>query len=232
MKLAPSALPLRWLKGCATGFIALAAMATTALGHPHVSIDNRADIVLDDEGRIVAINVEWKFDEMYSLVAVEGLDGNGDGIYQSDEIHPLARENIEALREYSYFVDAKANGARIEFDEVTEYGNLFNNGVLTLYFRVPLKEPIDPASASFSFAVYDPTYYIAILLAEPDPIQIIGTLKEGCGLEIRKSAAEAENYQYSEDFWDQAQDNLGAMFAQTIALKCGEGPKQAASTVN
>lgn len=199
------------------------AMPGPAHAHPHVWIENRSDLVLDEAGRIVAINVEWKFDEMYSLVAVEGLDANSDGIYQADEIQSLAQENIEALKEYDYFVYAKVNGEKISYGEVTEYGNLFSGGVLTLYFRVPLASPVDPTKAEFTFSIYDPSYYIAIDLVEPDPVEIVGTLAPSCRIEIGKSVAEAQDFQYSEEFWAQeANEGMGAMFAQPVKLRCAE----------
>jgi len=207
-------------------FASLTIASGRAAAHPHVWIESRSDLVLDEQGRITAINVEWRFDEMYSTVAVEGLDANGDGIYEAEETQSLAKENVEALKEYDYFVYAEANGQKVAYGDVTEYGNLFSNGVLTLYFRVPLQQPIDPATTKFSYSIYDPSFYIAIELAKQDPIQILGKLASACHIDIGKSAAEAENFQYSEDFWDQeANKGMGAMFAQPISLQCGAPPQ-------
>lgn len=219
----------RWLARILTCLLVLAASASVATAHPHVTIDTRSDLVLDDKGQIIAINVEWTFDDMYSLAAVEGLDANGDGHYDPEEIHILATENIESLKEFDYFVYAKAKGEKVAYGEVTEFGNLFNKGVLTFYFRLPLAVPIDPSAVEFSYAIYDPSYYIAIGLAEADPIQVIGSLKDPCRIEVTKSAAEADNFQYTEEFWDaQANEGMGSMFAQTIAVKCDASEKKAA----
>jgi len=230
MILSRSGLAALWKTCCLTALVALAGSMSPAHAHPHVTIENRSDVVLNEQGQIVAINVEWKFDDMYSLAAVEGLDTNGDGEYTPDEIKEIATENIEALKEYDYFVDAKVNGQKIAFGHVTEYGNLFSKGILTMYFRVPLKEPVDPKAGAFSFAVYDPSYYIAIELPEADPIQVIGTLPEACRIDIGKSAAETENFQYTEEFWENdAKDGMGAIFARPIAIKCDGAEKQASN---
>ncbi|WP_137391758.1 DUF1007 family protein [Rhodoligotrophos defluvii] len=223
-----------WIRSLSLAVVALGFVAgagRTADAHPHVWIESRSDLVLDDEGRITAINVEWRFDEMYSLAAVEGLDANGDGIYEAEETQSLAKENIEALKEYDYFVYAQANGQKVPYGEVTEYGNLFANGVLTLYFRVPLATPVDPTNTNFTYSIYDPSFYIAIELPKQDPIQVLGTLASPCHIKISKSAAEAENYQYSEDFWDQeANKGMGAMFAQPISVDCTATAKKAADS--
>ncbi len=205
----------------AAAFAALFAAEKPAAAHPHVWIENRSDLVFDDQGRITAINVEWRFDEMYSQVAVEGLDANGDGIYEATETQALAQENIEALKEYDYFVTATAAGEKIKFGDVTEYGNLFSNGVLTFYFQVPLATPVDPRISETKLAVFDPSYYIAIVLAEKDPIQIIGALPSPCQVAVTKSAAEADNFQYTEDFWNkEANEGMGNLFAQTVQIQC------------
>jgi ABC-type uncharacterized transport system substrate-binding protein len=85
-------------------------VSAPALSHPHAWIETRSDVVFDDDGRITAINVEWVFDQWYSELAVEGLDTNNDGYYSAGELHPLARENLIALKDYGYFVYARSGG--------------------------------------------------------------------------------------------------------------------------
>jgi ABC-type uncharacterized transport system substrate-binding protein len=101
------------LRFCAAA-LACVALGSPALAHPHAWIETRSDVVFDDEGRIAAINVEWDFDQGYSEMAVEGLDENGDGFYSAGELHPLARENLIALKDYDYFVKARAGARRFD----------------------------------------------------------------------------------------------------------------------
>jgi ABC-type uncharacterized transport system substrate-binding protein len=91
----------------------LDARIATVQAHPHVWSDMRSDVVLNEKGEAVAINVEWIFDEGYTAAAIEGMDANGDGIYTSVELHPVVTENIAALKEFRYFVQAKAAGKDI-----------------------------------------------------------------------------------------------------------------------
>lgn len=204
--------------GVAAGLV----VSPPADAHPHVWIETVSDIVLDDRGRITAINVEWRFDEMYSQVAIEGLDANGDGTYEAQELRPLAEENIDALKDYDYFTYARAGGQKLAYGEVKEFGNTFKDGILTLYFQVPLAEPVDPKAADFTYTIHDPSFYIAIELAAKNAVSTVGALPDPCRVEIRQSAAAADNYEYSEDFWTQQQElnDMGALFAQPIALVC------------
>ncbi|QPC42234.1 DUF1007 family protein [Kaustia mangrovi] len=197
--------------------------AEPAHAHPHVWIETHSDVVFDEEGRIAAVNVEWQFDEMYSAVAIEGLDTDGNGRYDPEELQPLAAENISALKEYDYFTYLKANGEQVAYGDVTEFGQFYKDGYLSLYFTVPLAKPVDPRKADVEYAIYDPTFYIAIEPAPKEPVKMIGAAPASCRYEIRKSAAEADNFQYSEDFWTQqsnANEGMGAMFARPVDVVC------------
>ena len=60
-------------------------------------------MVFDDKGRIAAIRHHWLFDEEFSAYALQGLDTNRDGKYSAEELKPLAKENVESLKDYDYF---------------------------------------------------------------------------------------------------------------------------------
>ena len=56
-----------------------------------------------DKGAITGIDQVWFFDEFYTAMAVEGLDTNKDGKYSREELHELAKTNMEGLKEFGYF---------------------------------------------------------------------------------------------------------------------------------
>ena len=45
----------------------------------------------------------WRFDEGFSAYALQGLDTDRDGKYSADELAPLARENVELLKDFDFF---------------------------------------------------------------------------------------------------------------------------------
>ena len=210
---------------------ALASPPVTA--HPHAWIETRSDVVFDDQGRIAAINVEWAFDPDYSAMAIDGLDTNGDGFYSAGELLPLARENIAALKDYDYFVYARAGGEKISYAEVTEYGQILANGTLKMHFTLPLAGPVDPFAAEFVYRIYDPSFYIAIDFAEKEPLAALGKRPEPCTIELRPAPTGEEIDSTKQMLADkdqnwqpETQEDFGAMFARPVAVVCK--PKTAA----
>ena len=96
-------------------------------------------------------------------MATEGLDTNKDGMLSTDELEPLAKENIDNLKEWSYFVYGRLNGEKLKWADVTDYGQIMgDDGRLRMHFVVPFVKPIDARTAEFTYRIYDPTFYIAI----------------------------------------------------------------------
>ncbi len=89
--------------------LALGAILLTAVpvaAHPHIWVSVRTS-VLYDNGAIVGFRHAWTFDQYYSVMAIEGLDTDKDGKYSRAELAELAKINIEALKEFSYFTFAR-----------------------------------------------------------------------------------------------------------------------------
>lgn len=94
--------------------------AARALAHPHVWIAVEAKVVYK-QGSIVALQQKWTFDPVYTAMAIDGLDTNKDGKLSREELQPLAKVNIEGLKEFGYFTAVKLAGAPLEVEEPTEY---------------------------------------------------------------------------------------------------------------
>jgi ABC-type uncharacterized transport system substrate-binding protein len=219
-------------------YVVAAALATvigtaSAAAHPHVWIKNRSDVVFNDAGLITAIAIEWVFDENYSADATEGLDADGDGFFSAGELQPLVEENLKALKEYDYFVYSKADGKKLSYDDVTEYGQVHSYGTLKMYFTVPLKEPVDPRKAEFSYSVYDPSFFIAIDYPDATAVSVIGTLPTGCAVELQKPSGDEQTEETrqmlsekSPDWQPETEEDFGSLFAQPVNVICK--PKTAA----
>lgn len=203
------------------------------MAHPHAWIETRSDVVFDAQGRIAAINIDWNFDPDYSAMAVDGLDANGDGYHSAGELNPLARANLDALRDYDYFVKARAGAEAVDYAEVTEFGSIYNNGTLKMHFRLPLAEPRDPIAAEFVYRIYDPTFYIAIDFAQDQPLALLGKVPEACKIVLRDAPTGTEIEetrdmlsQKGQDWQPPEEEDFGSMFARPVAVECK--PKTAA----
>ncbi len=206
---------------------ALAALALFCSGgaagaHPHVWIESRSDLVFNESGKVVGINVEWQFDEFYSVTAVEGLDKNKNGTYEPEELEPLAKENIISLWDYRYFTQVNADGKPIPYDKVSEFGSFVRDGYLSLYFSIPFKAPVDPKAAKIAYSIYDPTFYIAIELPPKDGVKLTGPVPENCKPSVLDSEAEISDANNSEEFYEKlaAGADIGHLYAKRITLDC------------
>ena len=59
-----------------------------ALAHPHVLIDTGLKLVTDAEGMLVGVEVQWTYDDLYSMLLFEdmGVDNDHDGRLNPAEI--------------------------------------------------------------------------------------------------------------------------------------------------
>jgi ABC-type uncharacterized transport system substrate-binding protein len=206
--------------------LSAAALPGAAAAHPHVWIDARAAVIFGAQQRMTALKVSWRFDEFYSVFAIEGLDQNGDGELTPAELRPLAELNVTNLKEYRYFTEIVADGAALAYAPVSDYGARYEDGILTLEFTIPLAAPVDPRRAQVAFKSYDPTFYIAIEPALQDPVSLAGTPPASCRAVVEEGSGPSETFSLSEagaldpNADPNANQGLGALYATTIALAC------------
>ncbi len=206
-----------------TAFLAMLLIpAGIASAHPHVWVDVETEIVTGPNQEITGFRHKWTFDEMYSEFAVQGLDTNGDGIYSKDELNPLAQTNVEALKEFEYFTFAFLGKDKLPLAEPKpDYRLEYKNKLLTLYFTLPLANPVPRERMSeFSFAIYDPGMYVAMTLDKKAPVKIASAKPLPCRAHIgsRPSEQDANAAGLGENI-DPA-SNLGLQFAERVTIDC------------
>jgi ABC-type uncharacterized transport system substrate-binding protein len=173
--------------GLVLAVAALAAAPREAAAHPHVYVDARVEVVFDKEGKITALRHVWRFDDAFSAFASQGLDTNGDGILSIEELQPLAKVNVESLKEYEYFTFLKAGGKRIGFKIPTEYWLQSSDGYLSLFYTLPLMQAVKPDAAGLTIDVYDPNYFVDYQLVEKDPAKLIDA-PATCTMAVKRKA--------------------------------------------
>ena len=215
---------------------ALGLSATPLAAHPHVWIEARSNVVFDDQGRIVALDHRWTMDEMYTEAAVDGLDKDGNGAYSPEELQPLTKENIDSLKEYEYFTSFKVAGQKTGFGDVVEASQVWKDKRLTLTFRLPLKEPVDPLRAGVVYRVYDPGFFIAIEFPDRHAVAATGAVPAGCRIELQEPVSDQQTSDTKAmlatkgvDWQAPPEEDFGAMFAQPIAVACGAAPQAVAA---
>jgi ABC-type uncharacterized transport system substrate-binding protein len=144
-----------------------------ASAHPHVLVDAKAELVFSPDGRMEAVRHIWQFDEAFTAFAIQGLDANGDGKLSDDELKPLAKVNVDSLKEYNFFTVLTVGKNRQVFVPPKEYWLEFHGGRLTLFYTLPLKTPV-AMTAKATLEVFDPEYFVAFTFVKKDPIHLDG----------------------------------------------------------
>jgi hypothetical protein len=96
--------------------LVIALLATPASAHPHVWVAVETTVQAE-RGAFTGLRQRWTFDEFYSAMAIEGLDANGDGVLDRQELAELAKVNMDGLKEFAYFTFAELSGQKLAFTE-------------------------------------------------------------------------------------------------------------------
>lgn len=198
-----------------------------AQAHPHVWV-NVETTVLYDAGKISGFQHRWTFDEMYTAMAIQGLDKNRDGVYSRDELAELAKINIDGLKEFEFFTYARVKEKSIKLNEPKDYYLEHKDGALALIFTLPLAEPVSAETEGFEFAVYDQTFFIAFDLVKENPIKLSEGAPPGCSAKIANAENDLADLQALNDAFagaltaGDANQGMGLGYASTISLVCSK----------
>src|SRR5690242_14072480 len=128
--------------------------ATAAQAHPHVWITSSSELIYAADGSVTGVRHAWTFDDMFSTYALQGIETKTKGVYSREELAPLAKDNVENLKEFGFFTFAKADGKKEKFLEPVDYYLEYKDSALTLHFTLPLKNPRKPKQLALD--VFDP----------------------------------------------------------------------------
>jgi ABC-type uncharacterized transport system substrate-binding protein len=157
--------------------------AGNAFAHPHVFVDFQAEIIFDAQGRMTHVRNVWKFDRAFSAFAVQGIDAGADGKLTEKELAPLAKVNVDSLKEYAFFTYLSIGRQKLKFDFPDQYFLRMYDGRLTLFFQLPLATPTAPGPRT-KLEIFDPEYFVAFTFAKKDPITLYQA-PQGCTTEIQ-----------------------------------------------
>lgn len=212
---------IRLAQGLAA-LVAVLAPCVPAQAHPHVWVKTESTL-LYERGTFTGFQHKWTFDEFYSAMAVEGLDTNKDGKYDRDELAELAKVNVTSLKDFGYFTFPMLAGKALKVADPRDYWLEYNDGILSLYFVLPLASPVLPEAKGFTFAVYDPSFFIAFDLAKTDqPVRLGDGAPKGCALRIGAPDRNANDVSALGESIT-AMTGFGVSLAKTVSVECS-GP--------
>lgn len=202
------------------GLFATVMAVQTANAHPHAWIDLRSGVILNGDGKIEALTLEWRFDEFYSAFVLEDIARAGE--VTDEALQTLVQENMVSLRDYNYFVEAQYDGEPVALGDARDGTMVEKNKRLVMRFVVTLAEPVDPKARDFEYAVYDPSYYVEILHVENDLVTVTGPGAGNCLAMIKSPDPDAEAVGLAASLGknEQGPPGIGRLFAEVVAVTC------------
>ena len=205
-------------------FAMIAATTGPAAAHPHVWVTVKSELLYAPDGTLKGVRHAWTFDDMFSTFATQGLEAKKKGEFTREELAPLAKVNVESLKEYDFFTYATADGKKIEFNEpIDGYYLVFNpkDTELTLHFELPLKSPVKAKDVNIE--VFDREYFVDFSLADKEPIKLADA-PTACKLSVGKpqEMGAALSQRLSQLGPNQRDPSLtiGSEFANKIIVTC------------
>lgn len=198
------------------------AVAAPAQAHPHVWVTMKSEVLYAPDGTVTGVRHAWSFDDMFSAFATQGLESKEKGKFTREELEPLAKVNIESLKEYDYFTYATADGVKVPMsDPLPGFWLDYQDQILTLNFVIPLKTPVK--AKLFKVDIYDPTIFVDFEFDKKAPAKLVGA-PSGCKLDVAlpREMTFAEGKKLADIPADQPNTAMaiGAEFANKLLVNC------------
>ena len=203
------------------GLICAAIYAVPAQAHPHVWVTMQTELVYAQDGSITGIRHAWSFDDMFSTFATQGLESKEKGKFTRDELAPLAKVNVESLKEFDYFTYATVDGKKAALtDPLSDYWFDYTDSVLTLHFTLPFKSPVK--AKELKVEIYDPTIFVDFAFAKQSPVKLVGAPKCKLDVALPRQMTTAQSKALSQIPADAFNTTMawGAQFANKILVHC------------
>lgn len=219
--------------GALAGIVMLGAVQAPAQAHPHVWID--ADYTFDlGPGQVLrTVDVEWRFDELYSQATARIIDMDLDQEVSPAELRELIDEAMKNLEEWSYYLDLRQRQGerevRLKTGKATGGRATLEDGILVFRFTVPVFSPVSLDGASLTVRGYDPTLYIGVEPAEDRPVRFapeqpgcrsfVGASPEPPSRSLLGGGMLVPDQQVPDDI-EPGAEGIGFAFARVITLTC------------
>ncbi|MEJ2625077.1 MAG: DUF1007 family protein [Pseudolabrys sp.] len=214
--------PMNALLRVILAILTVIVLAARAAAHPHVWVTMKSELVYAPDGRVTGVSHHWAFDEMFSAFAVQGIQSSVEGQFTREDLAPLAKINVNAIKEYKYFTYATADGKKVAFaDPPPGYWLDYKDSILVLNFTLPFKHPVK--AKRLKVEVYDPTFFIDFEYMKESPVELVGAPK-GCKFNVvlPPAIAAMQSQSLGEQFFNAltAAQNWGSQFANVILVDC------------
>ncbi len=162
----------------------LAALAATAFpsvaqAHPHVWIETRGAFDFD-RNKLVAVDVDWLFDEMFSAQLIEDFDHGKKGKFDAADIAELQQQVLPGYADFGYYTHVRVDGKEQKIARTGNFAASLEKDQVRFRFTAYLPAPVDPIAHKVETGFYDETFFVDLAFTPHDPISFNGIASGVC----------------------------------------------------
>lgn len=161
--------------------LTLLALPGPLAAHPHLWLVASAGYRVE-AGRVVAVEVVLRFDELASASLSTDFDRDRDRRFDAAETARLEREAFASLAELEWLSHLRVDGRPAGLRPPTGFRAEIEGDLVTFRFARPLEVPVDPREGALALTLVDPGWYVDIVLDPEAPADVRGEVPAGCGL--------------------------------------------------
>jgi len=197
-------------------------MPTVAYSHPHEFVEMKVNVKFNGDGKVTGLQYDWLFDEFFSAYAVEPADKDRDGVPEQKGLEDLISHILGNIKPIDYFTKFDENRLVPKLANAKPLKVQMKGRQLNLSFFVPFEAPLDISKKSFSYAIYDEEFYIAMNHSVDKSAVRLDGAPDGCKFEIvtPDPSEEVKQFASSLDKSESGGSDLGYNFAEWVIVKC------------
>jgi ABC-type uncharacterized transport system substrate-binding protein len=201
--------------------VLLAGLPLRALAHPHIFIETGLRVDVSDAGEVVAVEITWKYDELFSLLVLEDmqLDADYDGALTPEELDKLRGFDMNWTPGYEGDFYASLGGKALPLGPPEPVDTKVEDGQIITVHRRSLKAKAD----GLVLEAYDPLFYTAYEMTNAVEVG------QGCAADIKRADTVAATdtleellFGMSQAEADEAFPQVGANFADKVVIRCNK----------
>ena len=200
--------------------------AGPALAHPHVWIDTRIEVILNERNEATGIRIGWTYDELYSLYVVGdmGLDPDWDGTLTPEEEARLSGFDMNWDPGFPGDTYALLGETPLALSGPQDWTAGYGEGRITSSHLRTFEAPVPVADIPLIVQAYDPGYYVAYSI----PYAPVVTGGKGCTAQVFVPDLDEAQQQLLAALSEYAPDvdleaefpAVGAKFAEEVRVTC------------
>lgn len=200
--------------------------ASPALAHPHVFIDGGVDFQFSEDETLSALKVTWLYDEFETLylLASNNLSLNAEGGLDEADRLTLEQKFSDWPEDFDGSAHLMRDGKPVPLEWPSDPKVQLVDGRIQAVFTRALETPLPLSGGNAELAFYESTYFFAFKVTNTPQLRgssgtcvadVIPFTPDPNDASVLTKLAMLSREETPDD------ENVGLLFADRIALKCG-----------